>query len=430
MLWSTNVCTEQLPVSRLDLLATCQTCKVFIPSVVIVNITSRHQESFPTGSLQAQEQKCIPPCFAVPLLSLWWQPSSVTIAVRFLPHLALMPASLIDAGTRREPGDETAMAASPSGRQSRVLDFLLQLMQPGTQRRYRERLADLDRWCKLVGCCWQALPDEELDFLLCDYCLDGRDLQQSPQAFSETVAAVNKHFAHRRKCPAAQRVLAGWRLDNPPEQAPPVSEETAMAMVSLLTVCFCGEEATALLLCFCGLLRISEALALRRDDVVFTWYGNAAAVVLLLKQSKRGALGTEKVVLTNPSVVTYLQHHLLGPRGTACAVCNTSYARVQRAIGRASTCLGLAELGLRSHSFRRGAASTLALRGWNIRDIMMAGRWASESSAKLYIQKGEVLLMRMDNVISPNNRRHIQLLASAGPHLHSILRVLPAEPVG
>ena len=58
----------------------------------------------------------------------------------------------------------------------------------------------------------------------------------------------------------------------------------------------------AVLLCLCGLLRIGEALALQKEDVVVQARPHGARV-LLLRKTKTAAADIERVVLSHPVLV-------------------------------------------------------------------------------------------------------------------------------
>lgn len=83
---------------------------------------------------------------------------------------------------------------------------------------------------------------------------------------------------------------------------------------------------------------------------------------------------------------------------------------------RASAVLNVGDMELRTHSFRRGGATALSLRGVSFGDIMLAGRWASERSCKLYIQRGELLILRYQAALSVNQAARIDKLASLGEY--------------
>lgn len=304
------------------------------------------------------------------------------------------------------------------GPSHRLFNFLTGRLQPATAARYEARLTAFDDWARVVSLDWRAMDEESLDFALCDFILDGRDSHHRPQAYSEAVAAVAKAFGNRRRFPTAHRCLDAWRADEPPTQAPPVPEAVCYALVFVIHVCASPSEALALLLGFVGLLRIGEALALRASDVIFSLTDdNRQAAVLILRRTKRGAPMSERVVLTNSRIVCYLRRFLVTEnlKGED-LLCRTSYSRVARALAQGAAVLNISGMELRTHSFRRGGATALAMRGVAFADIMLIGRWASERSCKLYIQRGELLILKYHSTLSTNQSLLINKLATYGEH--------------
>lgn len=122
-------------------------------------------------------------------------------------------------------------------------------------------------------------------------------------------------------------------------------------------------------------------------------------------------------MLTNDRVVACQRRFLVseGLHGDS-ALCRTSYAKVSQALLRAATLLNVGGMQLRTHSFRRGGATALSLRGVSSGDIMFAGRWASARSCKLYIQRGELLILRYQASLTINQAPRIDRLASLGEH--------------
>eukprot|EP00933_Yihiella_yeosuensis_P016070 TRINITY_DN13874_c0_g1_i1.p1 TRINITY_DN13874_c0_g1~~TRINITY_DN13874_c0_g1_i1.p1 ORF type:complete len:200 (-),score=26.82 TRINITY_DN13874_c0_g1_i1:996-1547(-) len=158
-----------------------------------------------------------------------------------------------------------------------------------------------------------------------------------------------------------------------------------MALVSLASVL--GQEgiAAGILLCFWGLLRISEALSLKWRSLVV----QLDAVLLLLGRTKRGV--DEKVVVDELSVITWLSR-LRQRRASEndssiddLPVCNASYSKVRYWMGRMAALLHISDIRLSGHSFRGGGASTLLSKGKAMADIALHGRWSSESSCREYL---------------------------------------------
>ena len=163
-----------------------------------------------------------------------------------------------------------------------------------------------------------------------------------------------------------------------------------------------------MLLCFTGLLRVREALQLDCGDIILL----PDSVVLCLGLTKRGM--EQKVVLTSPSVVcwvhAYLQRYPLGRVGTP--MFTLSYSSVLRWVKKLSSIFGPDGVMLTTHSFRRSGASELARQGLPLADILLYGRWLRERSAREYIRRGEVAVLRARNLMQPS--QHARLLKWCG----------------
>jgi hypothetical protein len=55
--------------------------------------------------------------------------------------------------------------------------------------------------------------------------------------------------------------------------------------------------------------------------------------------------------------------------------------------------LGISGCGYVLHSLRHGGATSLAMRGVPVNDILLRGRWAATKSAAIYVQSGRALLL-------------------------------------
>lgn len=261
--------------------------------------------------------------------------------------------------------------------------------------------------------------------MLAEYILDGRDQDHPLQPYVEAVAGVNKMFGHRRKFIAAHKTLDCWRSERPISQAPPMPEDIAFATVVLLYMGGDTGAALAVLLCFCGLLRVGEALNLRRGDLVFfATPEGASGVAILIRKSKRGIPDTERVVLTHPRVVSFLRAHLQRAKvSRGSLLCDVTYRRLQALLIKVSTFFEQRGKPFRSHSMRRGGATALSLQGLPLSEIMLLGRWASERSCRLYIKKAEVLLARRADSRSPKVAKAVATLSSVGEGLFLFLKL-------
>ena len=198
---------------------------------------------------------------------------------------------------------------------------------------------------------WGSLSEEDHDLFLAEHIIV-KEAGGRRQSCHYLCAALHK-INPRYQLVFSRKVLEVWKAEEPVHQAPACPLEVAFALVAAALAIEQYGIAISILLCFSGLLRISEALQLTRADLVFT----EGVLVLLLGRTKRGI--DQKVVLTHPDVVAWVRQYLQVFEGAADKlVCNVSYAKVRYWLPRLCKKLGLTNLALTSHSFRRGGAST------------------------------------------------------------------------
>ena len=197
----------------------------------------------------------------------------------------------------------------------RVAAFLVSALRGANSERYQQCVAAFRSDLASQGLDYWALGEEQLDYALADHVIDLYERHRDSTGLAEAgllIAACSKvRPSHRYK--TAWRVLDVWRVRCPAKQAPTFPPEVALGCTTWLLWSGRPQAAMATLLCFAGLLRISEALALTWDALVF----GSREVTLLLGRTKRGM--EQKVVLRHPRVVPwvhqYARRHMPSGRG-------------------------------------------------------------------------------------------------------------------
>jgi hypothetical protein len=133
------------------------------------------------------------------------------------------------------------------------------------------------------------------------------------------------------------------------------------------------------------------------------------------------------VVLSDSGVIQWIRN-VLQLRSDAGAGKNdkflpTTYKRVTGGFQRACNALGLPPM-FTTHSLRRGGATELLIRQCPIENIMEFGRWASLTSCKLYLRRGEVALLRCRSEYSDFLQKRIDLVSSIGPLVFRVCKLL------
>ena len=121
-------------------------------------------------------------------------------------------------------------------------------------------------------------------------------------------------------------------------------------------------------------------------------------------------------MLRNPGVVAWIRQHLrrFPARDSSQPLFTVSYASILRRVKKLSGLLGGPDMLLTTHSFRRSGASELARQGIPLADILLFGRWLRERSAREYIRRGEVAVLRAKNALDLRQQARLQRWSALG----------------
>ena len=189
------------------------------------------------------------------------------------------------------------------------------------------------------------------------------------------------------------KVLDAWFKTMPPKQAPALPLEVIQAAAVVLLLVGQPEIGSLLVVCYAALLRCSEGLKLTYRGVII----GSSTVTLLLGVTKRGQ--EQKVVISHPTVVHWLLSYFkrtlkrkaADPDGRVFPV---SYPIVLAWLRTVMAALGFGDWAVTTHSMRRSGATELSRQGMPMADLCELGRWLSMLSAREYIRKGEVAILR------------------------------------
>ena len=246
---------------------------------------------------------------------------------------------------------------------------------------------------------WHEMNEEEQDLFLSEWLVEGYEEGLGRSDFGSLLSALGR-LNPRARYKIAWKVYDTWGVLQPPQQAPAAPPELITAMMVAAFAIGRAELGMIVCLCYSALLRVGESLQLTFRDVFFT----GGVLVLCLAHTKRGM--EQKVVLTNSLVIAWMSRYLamVMDDKPESRIFSMSYASVLRWVKRLSSMLGAEAIQLTTHSFRRSGASELARRNVPITDIMMFGRWLSDRSAREYIRKGEVAILRASTIVSAADR--------------------------
>lgn len=305
-------------------------------------------------------------------------------------------------------------------RRGAVEAFLLTALKAGTQVSYTNALAEFQRECDASNIDFRALSPEAQDWVLAEYCwLCHEESLQCRQSAVLVVAAVSK-VNPQRKYRTAHAVLEVWKRELPVKQAPALPMSLVQAIAVLLHAGGMKAEAMLVILCFTGVLRISEGLGLRRREVVV----DPSSVILLLGVTKTGT--EQKVEIMNPAVVAWVRRFLATlPSKDTVKLFDFSYQKFSRRLKAVCASLGFASMQITSHSLRRSGATELLRRGYAYNDICLYGRWSGDKSVREYLRRGSVGLVRIQGAYPQEVWDRVDSLAAIGVDVWGIRSSLP-----
>ena len=281
---------------------------------------------------------------------------------------------------------------------NRVQRFLLSTLRPTTIAKYIAALQHLNSDLADLGRSWHDMDESQQDSFLAEWVLDGFERGGSKNEYSWALSALQKVHP-RLRLKTAWKVLDAWTSLSPVRQAPAAPPELLHAMIALALILGRPQLSLAMLLAYCGLLRVREVLCLRVGDVIL----GPNTLVLCLGRTKRGM--EQKVVLTNPSVIQWFANYIsrFPLKDSHDLLFDISYGSMLRWVKRLAFLLGAESLHLTTHTFRRSGASELSRQGMSLNDILLYGRWLSERAARDYIRKGEVAIWRARGLLSDDD---------------------------
>ena len=260
-------------------------------------------------------------------------------------------------------------------------------------------------WLTLIGLV-AAATNAELDAQLCEYI---EHLYEAGLGHNHAGYAISgaQHFLQtpRNTFTRAWQLLTIWKRDEAPRQAPPMSVQIAVAMVSAALFNGWVDMGGLLAVGFACLLRTTEMILLEVSAVEFT-RGNKGVRVILesTKMTKRGR-AAESVYTEDPLAVRMLSQAIeAATRAGRTSILQGNAFSFRTRFKKLLQQVGLPDAGYTPYSIRRGGATHLWQNTLCMDAVMEAGRWASLRTARVYVKAAEAS-MRAANL--PEERSEV-----------------------
>ena len=198
------------------------------------------------------------------------------------------------------------------------------------------------------------------------------------------------HPELKNKLYRTQHILKAWKRIVPQKSATPMSRDFMLAFTHYFLYKNNHPAALCMLLSWGGLLRISEALQLKRQDISlpgdlrpYSICSNDVGIALHTTKTGPDQYSFIKDRDINKLISLLLQN--TQPTESIIPMRDDSFNAELRS---ATTFFGLSNLVLSSHSNRIGGALHQFMNGVPVIDISIAGRWSSLPSLNHYLKNG------------------------------------------
>ncbi|CAK0793322.1 unnamed protein product, partial [Prorocentrum cordatum] len=186
----------------------------------------------------------------------------------------------------------------------------------------------------------------------------------------------------RRHLDLSWTLLKTWRHHEPASRVLPLTTEAVAAMAGFACAAGAFDVAALLLVGFEGMLRGAEVFALTVGDIVDR--GELFIVRISSSKTTAGKDCAEAVVVRSRMAVALLRIAVRG-LGAGARLSWRTPSQLRGALRALARGLGLAG-PITRHSLRRGGASAFFVRSGSMEATLVAGRWASSATARLYIE--------------------------------------------
>ncbi len=247
------------------------------------------------------------------------------------------------------------------------------------------------------------LTSSQLDTILVQYIHYLHSIDGSYSTASCTLSILIRTTGYNSSFHLSKLALKGWkrRNDEIRKYRPPLTLEVT-TLISI-TLAKSGHYLAAIgtLLAFHTYLRINELCKLKWCDIVFAGDSRLGSAVhigvlgaLRLSTTKTGR--NQTVTITDSNICQLLKQLFIDCQVTSSStsyVFNMSSSKYRRLFNIACSVLGFNSIGYTPHSLRHGGVTYDSMRGVPVKDLMLRGRWRSESALTIYVQTASVLLL-------------------------------------
>ena len=208
---------------------------------------------------------------------------------------------------------------------------------------------------------------------------------------SDTLAAIqDQQPSVKGHLQRSWRLLRTWGVNEIPNRAPPLPEKALHAMVGYTFFSKKPLFGISLLLGYYGTLRTGELLNVKASHITQPREHDPCVISLGLTKGGKRQGAAESVTVGVQLVTRLLWHwvHQVPPNSKLCLpphLWRQEFAHTLKA-------LKFDSFSFRPYSLRRGGATFLVPATRSMDRLLIQGRWASQKTARIYVNEGLALL--------------------------------------
>jgi hypothetical protein len=273
------------------------------------------------------------------------------------------------------------------------------------------------------------MSPHQLDSALCNYIHHLYICEKPLSTAINTISVVKRTTGYGSLLHKSNLSIKGWNKlyqKHRKKYRPPLTIEVTTLIAVVLAKSGHYNAALATLVAFHALLRINELCTISIADIVFrgdSRIGDAAVnnsnvlATIKLPHTKTG--DNQYVTIVDSDIAQLLKQCFDSARigvNSSALLFGMSTSKYRSLFKLAVTSLGLGHCNFTPHSLRHGGATLFHLQGGTVQDLMVRGRWKSQSALSIYVQTGAVLLF--DTTIDPQLYKAAQVIRK---HLMSVM---------
>ena len=237
---------------------------------------------------------------------------------------------------------------------------------------------------------------QQLDMVLNEYVVHLWSTGKGKQAAVTAVYGVRMYIAEAADhLPNAIKSLRGWGRLHKTTSYPPMSWDMCVLISCQLTRAGYWHHGVGCLLAFTCYLRVGELCGIQHGDVADIgdprMGRNNTCMCIRLAHTKTGS--NKWVTVRHPVVAQLMRSLLSSSRPGNYPLFPFSPSHFRSMLHAACEALGIDHVGYVPHSLRHGGATHDHIMGVPMEDILLRGRWASNATARMYIQTGKAMLL-------------------------------------